>query len=252
MDRYRAGLVLAAVCALIGLAGAQSEQARQLWKHGQSAMAKGQPERAIGFFEESLRLDPELAQNHLSLATAYLETGDDVKACLHLARYLDVHPGHHMIRCHYAELLLRIGRFELARLELTRLLLDTEDKDTYTAQQVQGHQLLMEIALADEDAYGARLHRGIALFFLSQQIAKLPDPQGELSTEGLLFKAAGELSAARALDRDMARPCWYLHRVWSKLGQSNQAHRFLSETRDRAPCNDLTPGEMRSLLLSYE
>lgn len=251
MGRYRAALTLGVVCALIGLAGAQSEQARQLWQHGQNALHNGQPERAIGFYEESLRVDPALAQNHLGLASAFLETGDDVKACLHLARYLDAHPDQHMIRSHYAEVLLRIGRFELARLELTRLLHATEDKDAYVAQQINAHQLLMEIALADEDTYHARLHRGIGLFLLSQQIAKHPDPQGELSVEGLLFKAAGELSAARSLDRTMARPCWYLYRAWSKLGQSNQAKRFLHEAHDRAACNDLTPAELQLLLLTH-
>jgi hypothetical protein len=246
-------MILLGCLTLAVTARAQSEPARELWQQGQQAMREQQPDRAIGFYEASLRQDPTFTQNHLSLAAAYVDKGDDTTACLHLARYLDAHPCHHLIRTHYAELLLRIGRIELARLELNRFLLDTGDaEEIYAPEWVHCHQRLAEIAQVEEQPYQTRLHRGIALYLLAQQLAAMEDNGEDLNLEGLLCKAAAELSAARSLNRASARPCWYLHLTWAKLGQSLPAQRFLHETRERALGTDLTPGEQRALALSRE
>src|SRR5262245_26946745 len=89
--------------------------AQRLWELGQAAMKQGQTDRAIDCYRQSLRLDPTLARNHLSLAAAYLGKGDEAHACPHLQQYVRLIPEHCVIRFHYAELLLRLHRPEEAR-----------------------------------------------------------------------------------------------------------------------------------------
>ena len=62
-------------------------------------MRQGQPQRAIGFYEQSLAADPAFTRCHMSLAAAYLEAGHDEAACVHLGKYLAAHPGHAVIAC---------------------------------------------------------------------------------------------------------------------------------------------------------
>ena len=110
----------------------------------------------------------------------------------------------------------------------------------------------MEIAEAGEDGYGEHLHRGIGLFLLARQRAVLPDPEGALSSEALLCKAAGELTLAHLAKTDEARPSWYLHEVWSRLAQQQPARRFLREAAQAAPFSYLTAAEQRSLQLACQ
>src|SRR2546423_1204728 len=55
-----------------------------LWQQGQQALARGQAEKAIDLFEESLASDPKLTRNYLSLAAAYLDRNDEARACVYL------------------------------------------------------------------------------------------------------------------------------------------------------------------------
>src|SRR5437763_1610826 len=89
--------------------------------------------------------------------------------------------------------------------------------------------------------------RGIGLYLLARQRAALPDSEGELSCEGLLCKAAGELTLARLRRPDEARPCWYLYEVWSELAQRQPALRWLRAAEEAAPAGGLTPAEQRGL-----
>jgi hypothetical protein len=108
----------------------------------------------------------------------------------------------------------------------------------------------MEIAEAEGDDYGEHLHRGIGVFFLACERVVLPDLQGKLSAEGLFCQAAGELALAR-LDRpEEARPCWYLHEVWTRLNQSGPAIKNLRTAMAAAPFCSLTPVERRDLHLA--
>jgi hypothetical protein len=108
----------------------------------------------------------------------------------------------------------------------------------------------MEIAEAEEDEYGEHLNRGIGLFLLGRQRVVLADAEARLSAESLLFKAAGELMLARVRRPDEARPCWYLHEVWSQLAQSQPAARWLRAAEAEAPFSYLTPAERRRLQLA--
>src|SRR5947209_7728849 len=81
--------------------GGASVPALMLWEKGQAAMAQGQADSAISFYEQSLAADPAFTRNHMSLAAAYLESGKDADACVHLAKYIAAHPEHLVIRTHY-------------------------------------------------------------------------------------------------------------------------------------------------------
>ena len=96
---------------------AAASPARRLWEQGQDALRDGRTDEAMQLYERSLALDPNLADDHLSLAAAYLDKGDDEHAGEQLARYLEARPRHCTVRAHYAELLLRCNEFAAARLQ---------------------------------------------------------------------------------------------------------------------------------------
>jgi tetratricopeptide (TPR) repeat protein len=221
--------------------------ADKLWEQGQEAMRRGQPERAIDLYERSLSIDAGKARNHMSLAAAYLEAGDEPGACSHLARYVAAHPEQLRVRANYAELLWRLRRLAEAQVEFERFLADAQDEDDDLRPLIHGHSRLMEIAESRNDAYECHLHKGIGLLLLSRRLEGVDNPPDELSREGLLCKAAGELALAQALAPEEARPCWYLHVVWAHLAQKHQAMRWLWAAEKSAPFSYLTSAEHRSL-----
>jgi tetratricopeptide (TPR) repeat protein len=225
--------------------------ALRAWQDGQRAMVAGRTDDAITRFQESLRLDPRLARNHLSLAAAYLAQGRDEQAAPHLARYLDAQPEHLVVRAHYADLLLRLNRPRGAREQFERFVADVQDHDSLARQHlVHCHSKLMEIAEAEEDAYGEHLHRGIGLYHLACRRAELQEEGGPLTVEGLLCKAAAELTLARMERPEEARPYWYLYEVWTCLGQRHPAARCLRTAASTAALSFLTPAEQRALFLA--
>ena len=227
------------------------DEAERLWDQGQAAMKRGEPDEAIAFYERSLFADPKLLRNHLSLASAYLEKGDDAASCEHLTKYVAAHPEHAVMRAHLAELLLRLHRSAEARAEFERFIADVQDDQPLAARHlVHCHSRLMEIAEEDQDEYAEHLHRGIGLYLLACRRADVADPDGELCPESLLCKAAGELNLACLERPEEARPSWYLYGVWSKLGQQQPALRCLRAADDAGPFTYLTPTEKRDLRLA--
>jgi tetratricopeptide (TPR) repeat protein len=228
------------------------DRAVAAWHVGQQALERDELDRAIGQFQLSLRLNPALAQNHLSLAAAYLARGQDVRAASHLERYVGARPEHVMVRSHLAEVLLRLGRSDEARRHLERFAADVQDQPRLAAEHlVHCHSRLMEIAQGDGDAYGEHLHRGIGLYRLALEREGVSEAKG-LSVEGLLFQAAAELVLARRDRPDEARPCWYLHQVWSRLAQRQPATRWLRAAEAAAPFSALTPAERCGLELACQ
>jgi hypothetical protein len=184
-----------------------------LWQQGQAAMKDGQAAKAVAFYERSLAADPGFARNHLSLAAAYLECGKDAEACVHLARYAALHPEQLAIRRHYAELLLRLERRQEASDEFAALIAAAQEHgDEALGHLIYYHTRLMELAEAQDDDYHAHLHRGIGLYLLACERTGLVEPDDGPPSEGLLCKAAGELSVAHSQSPAEARPCWYLLR----------------------------------------
>jgi len=126
-----------------------------------------------------------------------------------------------------------------------------DESELATKHLVHCYSRLMEIAEAEDDEYAEHLNRGIGLYVLACERAHLPNPnEGELSVEAVLCKAAGELTMARMVRRDEARPCWYLYAVWSRLDQRQPALRHLREADALAPFTFLTPAERRDLELA--
>jgi tetratricopeptide (TPR) repeat protein len=228
-------------------------------------MRQGQPARAIDLYAQSLAGAPELIKNHLSLAAAYLELGNPALACAHLAEYARAHPEDLLARVHYAELLFRLDRHLAAQRELERCVESTQELGELGDPSEPGepnrgggsvgpllihcHSRLMEIAESRGDAYAEHLNRGIGLLLLARESAATPTAETELPSEGLYCKAAGELTLALDERPGEARPSWYLHVVWSCLGQKPLAQRCLREAGEAAPFSYLTPVEQRALQL---
>lgn len=222
-----------------------------LWEKGQQAILEGHTDQAITFYLQSLELEPTLARNHLSLAAAYLEKGDDATAAEQLDLYLQLQPEHHSARAHYAELLIRLKRFDSARAQLERYIAEIQDEEELAQEHlISCHSKLMALAEAEEDVYAEHLNRGIGLFWLACQRAMLPEDAINLDVEGLLFQAAAELTLARRNQPDEARPHWYLYEVWTRLAQNLPAQRSLRAAQLAAPFTYLTPAEQRGLSLA--
>ena len=221
------------------------------WKQGQKALQAGDSDRAIEHFEESLASDHKLSRNYLSLAAAWLDKNDDVKACLYLSLYISSHPEHAAVRFQYIELLQRLKRTGEAKAELEDFIVDFQAKDSSAEESLLScHSRLMQMAEAMDDGYEEHLHRGIGLYLLSRQ-RNLPgsDPECPCS-ESLLCKAAAELTLAARAHPDEARPHFYLHAVWSRLSQSQPAIKSLRAAEEAAPFSYLTPAEHRQLQLA--
>ncbi len=229
--------------------------ARHLWDEGQEAMKRGQTDQAIALYEQSLAEDPKLTCNHLSLAAAYLEKDDLGHACPHLADYVEANPDRLTFRLHYAEVLTRLKRFADARLQFECTICAMQEQGTWANHNlIRCHGRLVALAMQSEDEYDEHLHRGIGLYLLARQRSAMSDPEGELPAEGLLCKAAAELTAATQQRPNEARPSWYLYEVWSHLGQQHPAACRLREAESAGPFTYLTPVEQRDLqlaLLSY-
>lgn len=222
------------------------------WKQGQQELLEGHTEQAIASFEASLKQDSSLVCNHLSLAAAYLARGQDEQAAAQLERYLEAQPDHFVVRAQYAELLRRLDRLGDARDQFERFEADIQDHEELASRHlIHCQSQLMDIAAAIEDEYARHLHRGIGLYWLARQRgAAGEDEDDKLSREALLCQAASELVQARRERPDEARPCWYLHEVWSNLGQQQPAQRWLRAAEEAAPFSYLTPAEQRELHLA--
>jgi tetratricopeptide (TPR) repeat protein len=222
--------------------------AETLWQNGQEAMRHGQPAKAIELYKNSLAQAPNLTKNHLSLAAAYLALGDREQGCVHLTRYVATHPDEIDIRSDYAELLAMMHRDDEARAEFEGCISAAQELGSAAySQLVRCHRRVMEIAEAQEDAYAEHLHRGIGLYILARESAAIKEAETALPSEGLYFKAAGELTLAQEERPDEARPAWYLYAVWSRLDQRALAGRCLREADAAAPFSYLTTPEWRGL-----
>jgi tetratricopeptide (TPR) repeat protein len=227
--------------------------AEQLWEQGQAAMRRRRPDEAIVYYERSLAADPGLRCNLRSVAAAYLEMADPAEACVHLAKYVEAYPEDLDLRACHADLLLRMRRFSQARCELERLTAEAQEQSGFDADYLlQAQSRLMQIAQFQQDDYGEHLHRGIGVYLLARRRAALMTMENELPAEALFCKAAAELTTARLLRPQEARPSWYLHEVWSQLGQSQPALLRLGEAAEAAPFTYLTPAEQRRLYMTCQ
>jgi tetratricopeptide (TPR) repeat protein len=233
--------------------GQRHGMAAQLWDKGQAAMQRGDPGEAIHCYEQSLHIDPTMTSNHLSLAAAYLEKKNTVSACSHLGKYLEANPEQRTLRSSYAELLVRLHRLPEAFAQYERCIADAQHQGTTALEdQIHCHSRLVDLAESADEEYVEHLHRGIALLLLARKRVQLPESDGDMPAEGLLCKAAAELTLARIERPQEARPSWYLFEVWSNLGQQQPALCRLREAQRAAPFTYLTPAEQSDLLLASQ
>jgi hypothetical protein len=185
------------------------------------------------------------APQDLALAAACLERSEETAAVAYLARYVTAHPHQPLVRAQLAEMLWRHDRLAEARTHYEQFLSDAQLAPLAATQQVHAHTRLMAIAQRGGDAYAEHLNRGIGLYLIARQTAaEAPD-----AAEGMLCKAAGELTLAQRERPEEARPHWYLHLTWSRLGQSLPAARSLRAAAAANPAG-LTPAERRDLALA--
>lgn len=229
------------------LSSSSSDRAVLLWEQGQQALKAGRLDDALTLYQQSLALDPGFTRNHLSIAAAFLQRGDNEGAALHLERYLSAHPNHFTVRGHYAELLHRLGRMDEAIAEYDRFDADAQElKPVGSEELIHCHSRLMELAEEQEDEYREHLHRGIGLFHLASE-KKGDDLEQRQEAESLLCKAAGELTLARSYRPEEGRASLYLYEVWTRLDQRRPALRSLREAREAGPFSGLTPHEQGRL-----
>lgn len=229
-------------------AATPAEKAHQL---GQLALDADRFDEAIGHFQLCLRLDPNLTDAHLSLAAAHLALNQERQAAPHLGAYLDARPTHFLVRLPYAELLVKLDQLPEAKEQLDRFIADAQEQPQVAGDQLlPSHTRLMEIAGRVGDEYTERLNRGIGLYLLAVKRVELGGAEAPRVAEELLCKSAGELTMAKLRKPNEARPSFYLHDVWRKLGQRQPAERSLREADRRAGLSYLTPAELRSLHLA--
>lgn len=227
------------------------ELAHPFWEKGQQAMGAGRVDEAIGWYQEELRQQHPASRSYLSLAAAYVAKGEEAAATLTLAHFVEANPDQRNARFYYAELLRRTGKLSEAQYQFERTVAHLQDEATSEyAQLVHCHGRLMEIAENLEDDYQVHLHRGIGLYWLALGSQAAASEHAELTPEGLLCKAAGELCLARELRPHEARPAWYLYSIWHNLAQTPLARRWLGDAREAAPFSYLTPGEQRGLQMA--
>ena len=241
----------ALLLALVLVAPAESAPlpaALQVWQKGQTALDADRLDEAVGQFQLALRLDPTFVRARLSLAAAHLSLGHDREAIPHLAAYLRARPEHFLVRMPYAEVLTRLERYTEARVQLERFVADVQENPRLADDHLLAcHTRLMELAERVGDEYGERLHRGIGLHLLAVKRLQLGGPKAKALGEEFLCKSAGELTLARMIQPTEARPWWYLHLVWSRLGQSHPAQRSLNAAEACLGFDQLTPAERRDL-----
>ena len=185
--------------------------------------------------------DPLLAK-----ASDALEAGDQTLACKHVQEYAARHPESKTAGALYGEVLFKLGRHGESRVAFENAIARLDD-DADRSMLVHCHGRLVELAAIDADDLAERLHRGIGLYLLSRD-PSLDDSAGEdIDAESVLCKAIFELAAAHAATPDDARPCWYLHLVYRRLGKEQPAKRWLNECVRLAPKSHLTACERHGL-----
>jgi hypothetical protein len=244
-------LLIVASGPLLAQGPAAASPAQQAWELGQEALNHDRFDEAVGQLQLTLRLDPNLFQAHLSLAAAYLALGKDHLALPHLDRFLQARPDHFLVRLHFGELLARQNRPGEAVPQLERFVSEVQEHPRLADDHLIGcHTRLMEISQDIGDDYGEHLNRGIGLYLLAKKRGEVGDDKARRSAEELFCKAAAELTLARMRRPDEARPCWYLHGVWTQLAQRQAAVRWLRAARANTQPGSLTPTEARELHLA--
>lgn len=161
----------------------------------------------------------------LALAAACLDRGDEAGALPHLRSHVEAYPDAVMMRAYLAELLLKLGQPQEARVEFERVIQDADgETGPISKHQVHCHTRLMEIAQETDDLFAEELHRGVGLVLLVRQWRAEPEhTSDDPMTQQTLAKAVAALRAAQEQNPDDPRPTVYLAEAYEQLGQSSAA-----------------------------
>jgi putative PEP-CTERM system TPR-repeat lipoprotein len=91
------------------------------------ALGKAGDPKAVVYAERAAKIAPESAAVLDTLGTLLVEKGDTAKGIEHLAKAVQLAPNLHEVRLNYAKALLKAGRKDDARKELTQLQAVTQD-----------------------------------------------------------------------------------------------------------------------------
>lgn len=250
---FLAFLWLAGCCHLASLVPGKQEVAHSPDRSSSAVQARVPAESSLVVAVSDSRPAEEAtaeldSTQHLQEAARLLEKDNLKEAEVHLAHYLEQKPDAIAVRVQYAELLVGLNRKREASKEFEHFLADAQERRDYAAPTiVHVHRRLMEVAEDTQDDYSEHLHRGIGLYLLACQRARIKAEETELSAEALLCRAAAELTLARGSRPGEARPCLYLFEVWSLLGQRHPAVASLRQAQSVAWLSYLTPAESRRL-----
>jgi tetratricopeptide (TPR) repeat protein len=177
---------------------------------------------------------PAPVDDPLTLVAECLERGDRVNAAAHLESYVRLHPEQVMFRSQLAELLLRLGRDDAAKIHFERFVAEAR-KATGPPKDhlVHVHTRLMEIAQRQHDAFAEAYHRGIGLLVLVKEEDGNRDRDAEFCEE-MLCKAMKALAEAKELNPGEARARMYLAEVYDRMGnrRAADAERAAARTAD--------------------
>lgn len=206
--------------------------------------------RGAGPSADAIKVKANAENRDLTLAAVYLDQGKRELACHHLGLFVERNPHHHNARLYFAELLSRLERDDEAREQFEQVVASLQEEYFLDVRHiVHCHGRLADLAEKMNDEFDRQLHRGIALYWLAQVPSTSQEEEDQMPVEALLCKSAAALTQAHQMEPGQARPCWYLHNVWHKLGQNQPAQRYLNIAQARASFSPLTPSEHRGMLL---
>jgi tetratricopeptide (TPR) repeat protein len=187
----------------------------------------------------------------LEQAAAALAQGQELAAAVLLEKHLEREPQHLFIRAQVAELFFRQQKWEPSHRHFQECVaLSQELGDPAYSYLIHAHSRLVDIAEAEQNVFAEHLHRGLGLYELACHRAKVNDVGKEPSVADILGRAALSLQDARNEDPNAARPHWYLHLIWSRLGQHQAAKQALLQADERKFFAGLTQREKRELQMA--
>jgi thioredoxin-like negative regulator of GroEL len=210
---------------------------RPFWAVSQTAQ-KGRPTEEFAEVREADKAGegssapPELQADPLTLAAECLEKGDRAGAAVHLEAYVRLHPEQIMFRAQLAELLVRVGRDEAAKLHFERFAADAGRATGAPKDHlVHVHTRLMEIGQRGGDRFAELFHRGAGLLLLVAEEDGKPDRDADFCEE-MLCKALKALAEARELKPGEVRVRVALAEAYDRAGNRRAADAERSATRN--------------------
>lgn len=179
----------------------------------------------------------------LDRAADAIGRGDTTAATFHLTTHVRRHPDQLLFRLQLAELLFRQDRWSEASHEFETIIAIAQvGPESARKHLVHSHTRLMEIAQEDGDLSREKLHRGIGLYLIANQLVERDE-----DVQALCFKAIKSLNEAHEAQPVDGRASWYLYKTWRLLQQSAPAERSLRIARSRIDGSTMTDAEKQEM-----